>query len=308
MGNVSHLMHGAVAELEISFSDRLLHVRSWKERFCRLPGAEELQSLPAAMALVGKSAVVTGAAAGIGRAVVEILLQNGAKVAMLDINVTAGASSLESLKRQYGAEKALFLKCDVESEEQIKDAFRKTTETFGGIDILCNNAGILNEATWEKTISINLMSVIRGTYMALEQMNKLKGGRGGVIVNTASMAGIGPFLSCPAYTASKHGVVGFTRAMAAASDVSGYGVRFNAVCPGFVETELLTNIPVRLGQFSNLTDAANKLVEVLGTLTVSDVADAVLELLTDETKNGQALLVMPKGRKYVEFPTFIPQQ
>ncbi|XP_043996429.1 15-hydroxyprostaglandin dehydrogenase [NAD(+)] isoform X2 [Gambusia affinis] len=187
-------------------------------------------------------------------------------------------------------------------------AFKKTVETFGGIDILCNNAGILNETSWEKTISINLMSVIRGTYVALEQMNRLSGGRGGVIINTASMAGIGPFLSCPSYTASKFGVVGFTRAMAAASEASGYGVRFNAVCPGFVQTDLMTNIPVRLGQFSNLAAATHKLVDVMGTIAVSDVAAAALELLTDDTKNGEALLVLQSGATYMQFPSFNPTQ
>uniref|UniRef100_A0A3B3X6L5 15-hydroxyprostaglandin dehydrogenase n=1 Tax=Poecilia mexicana TaxID=48701 RepID=A0A3B3X6L5_9TELE len=137
------------------------------------------------------------------------------QVALLDINEAAAERPLQALEQQFGAEKTIFLKCDVESEEQIRGtAFKKTVETFGGIDILCNNAGILNETSWEKTISINLMGVIRGTYVALEQMNRLSGGRGGVIVNTASMAGIGPFLSCPSYTASKFGVVGFTRAMA----------------------------------------------------------------------------------------------
>ncbi|XP_047235338.1 15-hydroxyprostaglandin dehydrogenase [NAD(+)] [Girardinichthys multiradiatus] len=260
------------------------------------------------MALEGKNAVVTGAAVGIGRAVVEILLQNGAKVALWDINEAAGESAAESLKKQYGAGKTLFLKCDVESEEQIKAAFQKTKETFGGIDILCNNAGILNETKWEKTVSINLVSVIRGTYIALEHMNKLSGGKGGVIINTASLAGIGPFLSCPTYTATKFGVVGFTRAMAAASDASGYGTRFNAVCPGFVKTELMTNIPVRLGQFSNLADATRNLIQVMGTLTVSDVAEAILELLTDETKNGEALLVLPEGKKYIQFPSFSSTQ
>lgn len=240
---------------------------------------------------------------GIGKAVVEILLQNGAKVALLDINEDAGESFLESLKKQYGAEKVLFVKCDVESEEQLKAALQKTTETFGVINILCNNAGILNESTWEKTISINLMSVIRGTYIALEHMNKLNGGQGGVIINTASMAGIGPLLSCPSYTAAKFGVVGFTRAMAAASEAAGYGIRFNAVCPAFVQTNLMTNIPVRLGQFSNLARASQKLVEVIGIVPVSDVADAVLELLTDETKNGEALMVLTKGKIYAQFPT-----
>ncbi|KAA8586638.1 hypothetical protein FQN60_000474, partial [Etheostoma spectabile] len=158
------------------------------------------------MALNGKVAVVTGAAAGIGKAITEILLKNGAK--------TAGKSLKETLDKEYGQERTLFLTCNVESEEQIKAAFQKTVENFRGFDILCNNAGILNETTWKKMVSINLVGVISGTYLALEHMSKLSGGRGGVIVNTASMAGLGPLLSCPVYTATKHGVIGFTRAMA----------------------------------------------------------------------------------------------
>ncbi|KAM4546055.1 15-hydroxyprostaglandin dehydrogenase [NAD(+)] [Odontesthes bonariensis] len=257
------------------------------------------------MALQNKNAVVTGAAMGIGRAVTEILLQNGAKVALLDVHETAGESLTEALNKQHGAGKALFLKCDVESEEQIKAAFQRAVETFGGVDLVCNNAGILNESAWEKAVSINLMGVIRGTYIGLEHMNKLTGGRGGVIINVASMAGLGPFLSCPVYTATKNGVVGFTRAMGAASEASGYGIRFNVLCPSFVQTDFLTSIPQKLGQFSHLGDATQKLIDTLGVLTVSEVAECFLELAKDETKNGEALLVIPKGKTYVKFPSFV---
>ncbi|XP_023268860.1 15-hydroxyprostaglandin dehydrogenase [NAD(+)]-like isoform X2 [Seriola lalandi dorsalis] len=155
-------------------------------------------------------AVVTGAALGIGKAITEILLQNGAKVVVLDVNETPGKSLKEDLDKQYGQERTLFLNCDVESQEQIKAALQKTVETFGGIDIL-------NESEWKKTVSVNLTGVMKVAYLALEHMNKLTGGRGGVIVNTASIAGLAPVLCCPVYTATKHGVIGFTRAMAVVS-------------------------------------------------------------------------------------------
>lgn len=257
------------------------------------------------MALNGKIAVVTGAAMGIGKAITEVLLKNGAKVVLLDVNESAGKSLVEAHNKQYGQERTLFLYCNVESEEQIKAAFQKTVETFGGIDILCNNAGILNEEEWEKTVSINIEGVIRGTYLALEHMSKLNGGRGGVIINTASMAGLGPLLSCPVYTATKFGVVGFTRAMAAASTVSGYGIRFNALCPGFVQTDLFSTIPSKLGKFSHLADATQKLVDKIGMISVSEVAESVLDMVTDETKNGEAFLVTPKIKQYVPFPSLI---
>ncbi|XP_070839376.1 15-hydroxyprostaglandin dehydrogenase [NAD(+)]-like isoform X2 [Chaetodon trifascialis] len=202
------------------------------------------------MALNGKVAVVTGAAMGIGKAITEMLLQNGAKVALLDVNETAGKDFMEALEKQYGQERTLFMICNVESEEQLKAAFQKTAETFGGIDILCNNAGILNESAWEKTVSINLMGTIRGTYLALEHMSKLSGGRGGVIVNTASLA-------------------------------------------------------AKLGQYCQLVDATQQLVEKIGISTVDEVAESLLELLTDETKNGEALLVFQQKRQYATFPSLI---
>ncbi|XP_026184181.1 15-hydroxyprostaglandin dehydrogenase [NAD(+)] isoform X2 [Mastacembelus armatus] len=209
---------------------------------------------------------------------------------------------METLNKQHGQDRTLFVSCNVESEQQIKAAFQKTVETFGGTDILCNNAGILNENEWEKTVSVNLLAVIRVTYLALEHMSKLTGGRGGVIVNTASLAGIGPLPSCPVYTATKHGVIGFTRALAAASTMSGYGIRFNAICPGFAQTDLLSNMNNKLGRFSHLADATTQMVEKLGILNVSEVAAPVLELVTDESKNGEAFMIFPKAKQYVTFP------
>lgn len=255
------------------------------------------------MALNGKVAVVTGAVMGIGKAITEKLLQNGAKVVLLDMNETGAASLMETLTKQYGKERVLFLSCNVEQEEQVKAAFQETIKTFGGIDILCNNAGILNESSWEKMVSVNLVGVIRVTYLALEYMNKLKGGRGGVIVNTASLAGLGPFMSCPVYTATKHGVVGFTRAMSGVCALSGYGIRINCLCPGFVQTDLFTNIPDRLGPFCHLKDTVQQLTEKFGIVNMSHVVEGLLELVTDETKDGQALIVLPEERKCMPFPS-----
>ncbi|XP_013770164.1 15-hydroxyprostaglandin dehydrogenase [NAD(+)]-like isoform X2 [Pundamilia nyererei] len=255
------------------------------------------------MALNGKTAVVTGAAMGIGRSIAELLLQNGAKVAILDMNETAGQSLVETLNKEHGPDRALFLLCNVESEEEIKAAFQKAAEAFGAIDILCNNAGILNEEKWQHMISINLAGVIRGTYLALEHMRKTNGGGGGVIVNIASMAGLGPLLTCPVYTATKHGVIGFTRAVAAASAASNYGIRVNALCPSFVGTELFTTIEHKLGQFAHLKGAANQLVEKLGVLNTPEVAECILELVTDETKNGEAFMVCTEMKGYVPFPS-----
>ncbi|MBN3296241.1 15-hydroxyprostaglandin dehydrogenase [NAD(+)] [Amia ocellicauda] len=259
------------------------------------------------MALTSKVALVTGAAKGLGKGFSEILLKNGAKVALLDINEAAGKELKSAFDKQYGVDSTIFQLCDVSSEVQLKEAFRKTVEFFGKLDITCNNAGITNEQKWEKTVAINLNGVIRGTYLALQYMKKENGGQGGVIVNVASMAGLGPFLSVPVYTATKHGVVGFSRAMADASQLCDYGVRINILCPAFVRTDIVDSLSAddRTGQFSLLKAYTHKLVETHGMLEVSEVAEGFLQLVTDESKNGAAMRLTKKtGCSFMEFPSF----
>uniref|UniRef100_A0A8C4SAE3 15-hydroxyprostaglandin dehydrogenase [NAD(+)]-like n=1 Tax=Erpetoichthys calabaricus TaxID=27687 RepID=A0A8C4SAE3_ERPCA len=163
------------------------------------------------MSLDGKIALITGAIKGIGRAFSEILLKNGAKVSLLDINTSEGNELKTVFDSAYGEGRTCFIRCDVSSETELNDAFQKTIETFGRLDIICNNAGILDEQDWEKMVSVNLNGVIRGTLLGLKHMKKEEGG---VIVNVSSLAGLGPLPSAPVYTATKHGVVGFSRALA----------------------------------------------------------------------------------------------
>ncbi|KAJ8348005.1 hypothetical protein SKAU_G00265940 [Synaphobranchus kaupii] len=150
-------------------------------------------------------------------------------------------------------------------------------------------------------VEINLNGVIRGTYLALQHMKKENGGEGGVIVNIASMAGLGPQLTSPIYTATKHGIVGFTRALAGASQASGYGVRINAFCPAYVKTALLDFVSNRLsgGQFGPLH---KKLQQMDGVLEVPVVAESFLHLVTDEDKNGAVMMVTAEGAAYINFP------
>ncbi|KAL4660022.1 15-hydroxyprostaglandin dehydrogenase NAD(+)-like [Arapaima gigas] len=256
------------------------------------------------MSLNGKVGLVTGAAQGLGRGFAEILLRHGAKVALLDIKEEVGQELKLSFDQEFGADSTIFLTCDVSSDEQLKDAFRKTLETFNRIDIVCNNAGIINENAWEKTVSINLCGVVRGTYTALEHMKKENGGQGGVIVNVASMAGLGPLLSAPVYTATKHGVVGFSRAIADVCSVCAYGVRVNVLCPSYTNTAILSSMKDEsmAGPFVCLRDISSKMLQNAGMLEVSEVAEGFLQLVTDESKNGAALMVTKSMMTYVTFP------
>ncbi|KAL2094776.1 hypothetical protein ACEWY4_009495 [Coilia grayii] len=257
------------------------------------------------MALSGKVAVVTGGAQGLGKGFAEILLKNGAKVSLFDVNEDLGKATTAAFEKEFGTDNVLFYVCDVTSEKQFKDAFQRTVQTFGGIDIVCNNAGIINEVDWEKTVDINLSGVIKGTYLAMDHMKKENGGRGGVIINIASLAGLGPFPTCPVYTATKYGVVGFSRAMAMASVAAGYGVRINMLCPTFVRTALLNTLKLeeQCGQFQKLLEVNKTFLESFGILEVSDVVKAFENLVLDESQNGAAVIVKTEGFHYVKFPT-----
>ncbi|XP_055016005.1 15-hydroxyprostaglandin dehydrogenase [NAD(+)]-like [Boleophthalmus pectinirostris] len=227
------------------------------------------------------------------------------EVALLDVSAAAGTSLVENLEEKFGKDKTLFIECDVQSEEQLKAAFQKIVETFGKLDIVCNNAGVFDETQWEKTVSINLMGMIRVSYLGLEHMSKLCKGHGGVIINTVSMAGLEPMPYSPVYTASKYGVVGFTRAMAMASLGAEDGVRFNALCPAYVKTNLAHNLPDRMGPYTHMQDMMMELINKLGTMDASKVAEALMELVLDEKKTGEALIVMPHENKYAQFQVLI---
>ncbi|KAK7143885.1 hypothetical protein R3I93_014903 [Phoxinus phoxinus] len=251
-----------------------------------------------------KVAVVTGAAQGLGRSFVEILLKNGSKVALIDVNKSVGNALKTTLDEDYGLDRAEFYAADVTSEEDFKGVLERIVEKFGRIDIMCNNAGIINEKQWEKTIAINLGGVVRGTYLALEHMKKENGGNGGVIINIASMAGLGPLPMAPIYTATKHGVVGFSRAMASVSKLADYGVRINILCPWFVKTSLLSFLKSEehTGSFFPLKGITEMMMEKNGCLEVDAVAKAFLVLVKDESKNGEVLMIEPGGAAFVSFP------
>lgn len=242
------------------------------------------------MELKGKVALVTGAALGIGKAIAEILLKNGAKVSLLDCNQPEGEAAAAALGQLYGPENVLFLHCDVTSGRQLEECFNKTLETFQRLDIVCNNAGIFDERNWEKCVSINLVGMIRGSKLALQHMSKEKGAAGGVIVNVASLAGYYPMEGGPVYTATKYGVVGYTKALSL-DCMKNHGVRVNALCPSIVDTRLVRS------QEGDGRKVMDNLIEKLGTLlTPAQIAEGLLELVLDQSRNGAMMKMFHDGR------------
>jgi NAD(P)-dependent dehydrogenase (short-subunit alcohol dehydrogenase family) len=191
----------------------------------------------------GKTAIVTGGASGIGRALCRELARRGAAVTVADINAEGARQAAEEIRRAGG--RAVAAPLDVTDREAVA-ALVERTAAGGRLDFLFNNAGVCLEGEvrdmtpehWKWIININLWGVIYGATAALPIMARQGGGH---IVNVASAAGLLPIPTQAAYTTTKFAVVGFSRALRL--EGAGLGVRVTVVCPGFVETNIVAATP-----------------------------------------------------------------
>ena len=232
--------------------------------------------------LEGKVALMTGGSSGIGRATALAFAREGAKVVFGDINVEGGEETVRMIAE--AGEQAIFIKTDVSKADEVEHMVNKAIETYGRLDCAFNNAGIegtilvptadYTEEVWDQVISINLKGVWLCMKYEIPQMLKLGCG---AIVNTSSAVGlVGGSLAGSAYVASKHGVVGLTRA--AALEYAEQGIRVNSVCPGVIRTP----ITERLFQDDPELEARFAARQPVGRLgTPEDVAEAVVWLCSD---------------------------
>ncbi len=191
--------------------------------------------------LSDRVAIVTGGASGIGEAVVQTLASSGAKVVVADFDREAGVAVVEKVVADGGV--ASFFEVDVSRSGEVEAMIHHAVDTYGGLHIAVNNAGIGGAQAptgehpldaWQRVIDVNLNAVFYGMRYEIPAM--LESG-GGAIVNVASILGSVGFANSPAYVAAKHGVVGLTKT--AAIEYSAQGVRVNSVGPGFIKTPLL---------------------------------------------------------------------
>lgn len=192
-----------------------------------------------------KTAVVTGAAVGIGRETAVLLAAGGARVLVADINQTEGAHTVELIESAGGT--AQFIRCDVGEEAQIQTVIAQAVALGGRLDVLINNAGIggkpmpLHEVSneqWELIMRIDLTSVFWGQKYATRAM--LADGKGGSIVNVASIAGLGAAATLGPYGPAKAGVIQLSQT--GAVELGRAGIRVNAVCPGWTDTAIINNL------------------------------------------------------------------
>jgi 3-hydroxybutyrate dehydrogenase len=250
--------------------------------------------------LADKVALITGGGRGIGRAVAFAFAREGARVAVLARTVEQVSRVAAEIESECGVQ-AIHAECDVSVKESVEYAFESVRERLGQVDILVNNAGIAESAPltrtsdelWERHISINLNGTFYCTRAALPAMIERGWGR---VINIASIAGKtgAPYIT--AYTASKHAVVGLTRSLA--MEVATKGLTVNAICPGYVETEMaahaIENITSKTGKSeTEARDILERMSPQNRLITPEEVAALALLLASEEGRgiNGQAINV-----------------
>ncbi len=231
------------------------------------------------MKLKDRTAVITGAASGIGKAIALEFAKEGAKTVIVDMNREKGMEVVDEIKKIH--DDAFFVECDITKKEDCEAMIKKAINTFGKIDILVNNAGIYipkrlvetSEQEWDETFAINLKSVFLCSKLALPIMEKQKNG---IILNIASGLGIIPEAESAAYCASKAALIHLTKVLAL--DYARKGIRVNSICPGPIWTPLLTNIFSR----EHLETETAEVIPMGRLGTPEEVAKVALFLASDD--------------------------
>lgn len=240
------------------------------------------------MRLENKVAIITGAGSGIGKETALLFAEKGAKVVVADVNEKGGEETVAHIKKNGG--EAFFFKLDVTNREQSKQMTKEILEKYGRIDVLINNAGIVQDAflskmteeQWDKVINVNLKGVFNCTQAVVDVM--MNQGNG-VIINTSSIVGLNGNVGQANYAATKAGLIGMTKTLA--KELGKKGIRVNAVAPGFIATPMTSNVPEKILEMMKEKTPLRRLGEP------KDVAYAYLYLASDEANfvNGAVLCV-----------------
>ncbi|MBM4338543.1 MAG: 3-oxoacyl-[acyl-carrier-protein] reductase [Deltaproteobacteria bacterium] len=240
------------------------------------------------MELLGKVALVTGGAQGIGKAIALLLAKNGADVAISDINLEKAQETANEI--QGMGQRSLALKANVADLKEVEQMVEAIVQQLGRIDILVNNAGItrdrlilrMTEEDWDAVLNVNLKGTFNCTKAAIRYMSKQKSGK---VVSIASVTGEMGNAGQANYGASKAGVIGFTKTIA--REFAARGINVNAIAPGYIQTAMTDAVPDKAKEMLKQMIPMERLGQP------EDVAEAVLFLVTERSSyiTGQVLNV-----------------
>lgn len=246
------------------------------------------------MQLAGKSAVITGAATGIGRATALLFAREGAVVTIGDINLTDGEQTAADIAAAGG--RARFVPCDVTSAADFAALFDAASGSFGGVDIIVNNAGAQRsgrvtefaEDEWDLLMRVNPRSCFLGAKYGVPHLRQRGGG---VIVNVASLAGVKGGPGMTAYSASKGAIVAFSKALAA--ELARENIRVNAMCPGWIDTPFNQPAIDFMGGRAVQDQVVSQIVPMARQGSPEEIATGMLFLVSDASSymTGQALVI-----------------
>jgi 3-oxoacyl-[acyl-carrier protein] reductase len=240
------------------------------------------------MRVKDKVVIITGGGSGIGKETGLLFAREGAKVVVADVNEKAGAETVDTIKNAGG--EALFARLDVSNREQTKQVVKDTIAKYGRIDVLINNAGIIQDALvvkmtedqWDKVININLKGPFNCIQAVAEQM--IAQGSG-VILNISSIVALYGNVGQTNYAATKAGLVGMTKTLA--KELGKKGIRVNAIAPGFIYTPMTATVPEKI------LDMMKEKTPLKRLGTPGDIANALLFLSSDDASfiNGAVISV-----------------
>ncbi|KAL7644605.1 UNVERIFIED_CONTAM: hypothetical protein RMT77_004144 [Armadillidium vulgare] len=242
----------------------------------------------------GKVVLITGGAGGIGKATTRTFLQKGSKVCICDINETEGKRVLKELEKEFEENNIIFSKCDVTKDEEFESTYRRCEIALGTVDILINNAGII-DLDFRKCVEVIQFGTIIGTELAMKKMGKQNGGKGGFVINIASRAGVTiDLLDFPFYSAAKAAVVQYSRIIGSEFHQNYSGVSVMCLCPAAVDTSILcAESPFKNSSLRLLSQHQ---------LKPSEIGEAVIRMINENKSGEVAMITKEKGFFYYSFP------